>query len=177
MVLADARRRVIDINPAAVKVLGRGRRALLGRHVWEFVQGGPLIPEDRWREVMMGDQFVGQATILAAGGERVLVEWAGHPETVTGRRLVLFVALRTSRWGRHFRREVNGDEVGGELSDRERQIVQLVALGQSGPEIAEQLHISHNTVRTHLRNAMVKVGARSRAQLVAKALGDGHVPG
>ena len=52
--------------------------------------------------------------------------------------------------------------------------MRLVAAGQTGPEIAEQLHISHATVRTHVRNAMAKVGARSRAHLVAKALGDGH---
>ena len=52
--------------------------------------------------------------------------------------------------------------------------MRLVAAGQTGPEIADHLHISHATVRTHVRNAMAKVGARSRAHLVAKALGDGH---
>jgi DNA-binding NarL/FixJ family response regulator len=55
--------------------------------------------------------------------------------------------------------------------------VGLIAHGESGPEIADQLHISHDTVRTHVRNAMTKLGARSRAQLVAKSLGDGHVLG
>jgi DNA-binding CsgD family transcriptional regulator len=60
------------------------------------------------------------------------------------------------------------------LSAREREVVRLVAAGETGPEIAEHLHISHATVRTHVRNAMAKVGARSRAHLVAKALGDGH---
>jgi len=35
------------------------------------------------------------------------------------------------------------------------------------------LHIAHETARTHVRNAMTKLGARSSAQLVAKALGDG----
>ena len=86
---------------------------------------------------------------------------------------MLFVVLSTSRWGRHSRRdpETGTDEA---LSPREREIVRLVAAGQTGPEIAEQLHISHATVRTHVRNAMAKVGARSRAHLVAKALGDGH---
>ena len=49
-----------------------------------------------------------------------------------------------------------------------------MALGRTSPEIADELQISHNTVRTHLRNAMKRVGARSRAQLVAKALGEGH---
>ena len=52
--------------------------------------------------------------------------------------------------------------------------MRLVAAGETGPEIAEHLHISHATVRTHVRNAMAKLGARSRAQLVAKALGEGH---
>ena len=61
------------------------------------------------------------------------------------------------------------------LSERELEIVRLVALGRSGPEIADELGIAHDTVRTHVRNAMAKVGARSRAHLVAKALGEGHV--
>jgi len=43
--------------------------------------------------------------------------------------------------------------------------------------IAEELGIAHETVRTHVRNAQDKVGARSRAQLVAIALGNGHAPG
>jgi len=59
------------------------------------------------------------------------------------------------------------------LSDREREILYLIALGHTSPEIADQLHITHNTVRTHARNAMEKTGARSRAHLVAKALGEG----
>jgi DNA-binding NarL/FixJ family response regulator len=63
------------------------------------------------------------------------------------------------------------------LTLREREVVQLVALGLSGPEIADELHIAHDTVRTHVRNAMAKCGARSRAHLVAKALGDGLVLG
>jgi len=41
-------------------------------------------------------------------------------------------------------------------------------------EIADELQISHNTVRTHAFNAMTKLNARSRAHLVAKALAGGH---
>ena len=47
-------------------------------------------------------------------------------------------------------------------------------MGRTGPEIADELQISHNTVRTHLRNSMRRVGAHSRAHLVAKALGEGY---
>ena len=59
------------------------------------------------------------------------------------------------------------------LSKRQREVVRLVALGHTGPEIADELQISHDTVRTHVRNAMAASGTRSRAHLVAKALGDG----
>jgi DNA-binding CsgD family transcriptional regulator len=61
------------------------------------------------------------------------------------------------------------------LSRRETEIVRLVALGMTGREIAGELQIAHHTVRTHVNNAMVKTGARSRAHLVAKALADGLV--
>ena len=103
------------------------------------------------------------------------VQWGATVENVTGRHLVLFVALSTSRWGSRFRREPASESTGVDLSAREREIVRLVALGASGPEIADELVISHNTVRTHVRNAMIKAGARSRAHLVARAIGDGLV--
>ena len=101
------------------------------------------------------------------------MQLAATTEIVTGRRLVLLVALSTSRWGQSFRRTTTLDSKPGTLSQREREIVRLVALGNTGPEIAEELRIAHDTVRTHTRNAMTKVGARSLAQLVAKALGEG----
>ena len=50
-------------------------------------------------------------------------------------------------------------------------------MAHTGPESADELHISHDTVRKHVRNAMTKLGARSRAHLVAKALGEGHALG
>ena len=102
------------------------------------------------------------------------VQWGATTELVTGRRLVLVVALSISGRGRGLRLGVASEASGAALTDRERQIVRLVALGRTGPEIAYELQISHNTVRTHVRNSMKKVGARSRAQLVAKALGEGH---
>jgi DNA-binding CsgD family transcriptional regulator len=94
---------------------------------------------------------------------------------VTGRKLVLVVSLTSSRWGGRFRRDAAPRQGPRELSAREREIVRLVALGNTGPEIAEELRITHETVRTHVRNAMDKAGARSRAHLVAKALGEGLV--
>jgi DNA-binding CsgD family transcriptional regulator len=58
---------------------------------------------------------------------------------------------------------------------RQREVVRLVAAAETRPEIADRLQISHDSVRTHVRNAMTRLGARSRAHLVAKALGEGLV--
>jgi DNA-binding NarL/FixJ family response regulator len=61
------------------------------------------------------------------------------------------------------------------LTDREREIVALVGRGLSNDEIAERLVISPATARTHVSRAMVKLGARDRAQLVVFAYESGLV--
>lgn len=59
------------------------------------------------------------------------------------------------------------------LTDRERQIVALVAEGLSNDEIASRLFVSPATVRTHVGRAMMKLDARDRAQLVVFAYQSG----
>jgi DNA-binding NarL/FixJ family response regulator len=56
-----------------------------------------------------------------------------------------------------------------ELTPREREVVALVALGLTNPEIAERLVISPATSKTHVSRAMLKLGAHDRSQLVAFA--------
>jgi DNA-binding CsgD family transcriptional regulator len=61
------------------------------------------------------------------------------------------------------------------LSAREREILGFLAEGLSGAAIAERLVLSPETVRTHVRNAMDKLGASTRSQAVALALEDGQI--
>ncbi len=63
------------------------------------------------------------------------------------------------------------------LTDREREMVRLVAEGLTNDEIAERLMLSPATVRTHVSRAMTKLGARDRAQLVVFAYQSGLSPG
>ena len=56
------------------------------------------------------------------------------------------------------------------LTRREREILGLLAEGMSGAQIADKLVLSPETVRTHVRNAMAKLGASTRSQAVALAL-------
>ena len=174
MVLLDDHRRHLDANAAYLRLLGYRRKDVIGEHFYAFVAGGPVLTEEEFQAALRAGDFTGEADLVRADGAPVAVQWGGHLEVVTGRRLILMVALSTSRWGRHFRRPGTSEPV-RELSEREREVVRLVAEGHSSPEIADELHISHETVRTHVRNAMTKLGARSRAHLVAKALAEAHV--
>jgi DNA-binding NarL/FixJ family response regulator len=61
------------------------------------------------------------------------------------------------------------------LTKREREIVALVAAGLSNDEIAAHLVVSPATAKTHVNRAMVKLGARDRAQLVVIAYQSGLV--
>ena len=160
MALVDGDRRHVDANAPYLRLLGRGREEIIGRHLWDFVVGCPLFTPAQWRAALASHRFHGQAELVRADGSQVAVQWAGTTEVATGQRLVLFVALSTSRWGGSFRRTVETDREPGELSPRELEIVRMIARGESGPEIAAELHIAHDTVRTHVRNAMEKVGAR-----------------
>lgn len=91
---------------------------------------------------------------------------------------VLVDALREVwRGGRYFDRSFaangangNGNGAGKTLSRRESEILAMLAEGLTGEEIAKRLVLSPETVRTHIRNAMEKLDARTRTEAVVKAL-------
>lgn len=68
-----------------------------------------------------------------------------------------------------FSRTTAGDERLSVLTDREREVMGLVAEGLSNDEIATKLTMSPLTAKTHVSRAMTKLGARDRAQLVVIA--------
>ena len=63
------------------------------------------------------------------------------------------------------------------LTDAELKVVNLIAAGATNRTVAERLHLSPNTVKTHLRNAFAKLGVNSRDQLRRIARGSGDPPG
>jgi DNA-binding CsgD family transcriptional regulator len=71
---------------------------------------------------------------------------------------------------------VSGEADKVPLTKREREILGALAEGMSGAQIAEELVLSPETVRTHVRNAMAKLGASTRSHAVALALQTHEIP-
>jgi DNA-binding NarL/FixJ family response regulator len=101
-----------------------------------------------------------RAVRAVAGGEALL------SPSVT-RRLIAEFATRAKEPAR-------GPEL-DHLTDREREVMALVAEGLSNDEIAERLFVSPATAKTHVSRAMIKLNARDRAQLVVFAYESGLV--
>jgi DNA-binding NarL/FixJ family response regulator len=127
----------------------------LDEYVFEALRSGAsgfLIKDTEPFEILRGIRTV-------AGGESLL------SPSVTRRVIADFAARSRRAWAPH-------PDLGS-LTEREKEIVGLVAEGLSNDEIAQRLFLSPATVRTHVGRAMMKLGARDRAQLVVFAYQSG----
>ena len=129
----------------------------LDEHVFEALSSGAsgfLVKDTEPVELL-------RAVRIVAGGEALL------SPSVTRRLIAEFTSQRPRSGPAPAELE--------QLTDREREVVGLVALGLSNEEIAETLVISPATAKTHVSRAMMKVAARDRAQLVVLAYQSGLV--
>jgi DNA-binding NarL/FixJ family response regulator len=129
------------------------------------------------------DEYVFAA--LRAGASGFLLKDTEPDELVTAVRVVaagdgLVAPAVTRRLIAEFARVSTGPEPSGpdplaELTDREREILLLIAKGLSNTEIADTLVVSPSTVKTHVGNLLAKLGCRDRVQAVVLAYETGTV--
>lgn len=73
-------------------------------------------------------------------------------------------------------REVRIPETPETLTERETEVLKLLARGQANKQIARNLYIGEKTVKTHVRNILMKLNVRSRTQAALYAARNGLVP-
>ena len=108
------------------------------------------------------DEIASAVRVVAAG--EALIE-----PSITRRLIETFVAARPGTPAGAAARGID------QLTDREREILTLVARGLNNDQIGERLFISPATVKTHLARIMAKLDAHDRAQLVVRAYESGLV--
>jgi PAS domain S-box-containing protein len=176
MSVVTADRVVIRANEAKARLLGWSREDMVGRRVEDFIapeQGEEAVR--LWtRAAERGEKFESEYDMVRADGSRVHVRYAVEPVDLDGEE-GLFMCVELPETPDDALTPSDDAEAGALLTRREREIVQFLALGGTGPDIAAELVLSHDTVRTHIRNAMAKTGARTRAALVAIAMGEDHL--
>lgn len=168
IVLLDEDRRIVDLNGPALSLLGvEDKRELVGKSIEESIR-----PEEReqavrdWDTSLHTGEYTGSRVLVRADGTEVPIDFAARLADIGDRRLAMYVVAANNPAYKPSARLA--DQL--PLRSREREVVTLIALGLDTAEIAERLYISPSTVRTHVRNAMARLGAHTRAQLVAKVL-------
>jgi DNA-binding NarL/FixJ family response regulator len=120
------------------------------------------------------DEYIGPA--LAAGAQGYLLKDALPDELAQGVRAVMRgrAALEPEVAARLLERMSDGERE--ELSARELEVLRLLVAGASNRQLAQQLQLSENTIKTHISRIFGKLGVQSRAEAVAVALQRGLVP-
>lgn len=107
---------------------------------------------------------------LKAGAAGYLLKGAGAAEIVQAIRAVAAGgSYLTPRIAARVVAQVNAPRRAGTLSDRERQVLRLVARGRANKQIARDLGITERTVKFHMTSIFNKLGADNRAQAIAIA--------
>lgn len=171
MVTVSSDRRVVDANLASRLLLHLSLEELKRRRVDDLIEPRDALrlPE-LWERLLERGELVGLHQLSAGtrSGTRIVVVAVAN--VLPGEHLLV---LAPAEWPSHELVEADLPAPSRPvrvLSGREQQVLELIALGASLREIGEQLTISEATVRTHLRNANGKLGARNRAHAVGLAL-------
>jgi DNA-binding NarL/FixJ family response regulator len=189
VVVMDVRMPVLDGLAATAEIVGDRSRASLGPCGAEPAtraepgvdgEGVPAGPKVLILTTFDLDEYVYEA--LSAGASGFLLKDASGADLITGVRVVaagdaLLAPSVTRRligdFTRRRRHERPSPQVVATLTPRELDVLRLVARGLSNSEIAGELTLAEQTVKTHVGNMLTKLGLRDRTQAVVYAYENG----
>lgn len=185
MLIADDQRRWVTGNDAACDLLRIPRDEIPWRTMDEFTSPDERKRlEEQWAAFLVSGGAEGWYQLYVPDRGPVPVEFSATANVLPARHLSVFIPpdesstdqaksalAREAAWA-----PVRTEEGGRlQLTEREREIMTLVASGLQSGDIAERLFLSPETVKSHVHNALGKLGAHTRAHAVAIALVTGQI--
>lgn len=181
MLITDDQRRLVAGNSSACELLG----VALEDFPWTSLDGFTApnqreAMEESWRAFLSEGGAEGWYTATTEDAKEVSFEFSATANVLPGRHLFIWIppeeepdrAATQQAWRPvQFRA---GDKT--TLTDRERVVLSLLAEGLRTGEVAERLYLSPETIKTHIGNAMNKLGAHTRARAVGVALMTAQIP-
>jgi len=186
MLIADDQRRWVTGNAAACELLGIERDEIPWRTMDDFTAPKERKRlEEQWGAFLSSGGAEGWYQLYVPDRGPMPVEFSATANVLPARHLSVFIppdeASTSAQATSALDREVTWAPVAVEgrgrlrLSEREREIMTLVASGLQSGNIAERLFLSPETVKSHVHNALGKLGAHTRAHAVAIALVTGQI--
>jgi DNA-binding CsgD family transcriptional regulator len=183
MLIADDQRRWVTANAPARQLLGVTALDLPWRTMDEFTPAsGRRRLEEQWQAFLTSGAAEGWYELSVAGRGTVVVEFSALAHVLPSRHLSVFIPPEAAHGERS---EASAQPptwsaapAGGgrtQLTAREREVITLIASGAQSGAMGTSLFLSPETINSHAHNAMVKLGARTRAHAVAIALVTGQI--
>jgi len=179
MLIADDHRRWVAGNAAACELLSIAQEAVAWHTMDDFTPREHRSRlKEQWAEFLASGAAEGRYQLYIPDRDPFPVEFGAIANVLPGRHLALFIPpdeegiwAREGDW-----RPLKAATAGRlALTKREREIMTLAACGGQSGDIAERLVVSPETVKSHIQNAMGKLGAHTRAHAVAIALVTGQI--
>ncbi len=185
MLIADDQRRWVTGNSAACELLGISREEIPWHTMDDFTPPSERQRlEEQWQAFLASGGAEGWYQLYVPDRGPVPVEFSATANVLPARHLSVFIppdeATAEQAKGSSSREIAWAPVVAGsggrrQLSEREREVMTLVASGLQSGDIAERLFLSPETVKSHVHNALGKLGAHTRAHAVAIALVTGQI--
>jgi len=184
MLIADDQRRWVTGNTAACDLLGISWEEIPWRTMDEFTSPGERKKlEEQWAAFLASGGAEGWYQLYVPDRGPVPVEFSATANVLPARHLSVFIPPEEASAeatkalaGKATWAPVVAEGTGRlPLTEREREVMTLVASGLQSGDIAERLFLSPETVKSHVHNALGKLGAHTRAHAVAIALVTGQI--
>lgn len=172
MVVADDERRYVAANPAACLLLRLPEEEVLKLRIDDLTPPEARDAVDElWAAFLRDGTQRGTFELQMPDGPRVAVEYSATANVQPGRHLSILMFPPSAAPDA----EPERSRAAERLTDREREVLDMVAMGMGSAGIASALGLSTHTVETHVRHCLAKLGARNRAHAIALGVRGGEI--